>query len=146
MIKFAKVLSGLVLLVGFDQIVKYIIRSTGGFYICNKGVAFGWQAPDLFLIIFWSIFLIWVVFYFISLLKLKKHTGGKFFESVDSWRIVDDYFILIVAGAFANLIDRMRFGCVIDFIDLKIWPVFNLADVFIFLGAVILAINIFRKK
>jgi len=40
----------------------------------------------------------------------------------------------ILGGAVGNLIDRMRIGKVIDFIDPIAWPAFNLADVFIVLG------------
>ena len=44
----------------------------------------------------------------------------------------------ILGGAIGNMIDRVRFGYVIDFIDFRIWPVFNLADSFITIGAVVL--------
>jgi signal peptidase II len=45
---------------------------------------------------------------------------------------------LIIAGAIGNLIDRILYGYVIDFIDLRIWPVFNIADSAITVGAVLL--------
>ena len=35
---------------------------------------------------------------------------------------------LILGGGFGNLIDRFRYGYVVDFIDLRWWPVFNVAD------------------
>ncbi len=51
---------------------------------------------------------------------------------------------LIIGGALGNLIDRVRFGAVVDFLDFHVggmhWPAFNLADTFIFLGVVWLAI------
>jgi signal peptidase II len=51
-------------------------------------------------------------------------------------------FGLIIGGALGNVIDRIRFGAVIDFIHIHYgwfdWPVFNLADSFIFLGAAFL--------
>ncbi|HIH31537.1 TPA: signal peptidase II [Candidatus Woesearchaeota archaeon] len=46
-------------------------------------------------------------------------------------------FILIITGIIGNLIDRVSYGYVIDFIDFKFWPVFNAADAFIFIGVVI---------
>lgn len=46
---------------------------------------------------------------------------------------------LQLGGALGNLIDRLRFGYVIDFIDFKVWPVFNLADISIVVGVALLA-------
>lgn len=46
---------------------------------------------------------------------------------------------LQLGGALGNLLDRVRLGSVVDFIDFKIWPVFNLADTAIVLGVAILA-------
>ena len=51
---------------------------------------------------------------------------------------------LILGGAAGNLFDRIRFGCVIDFIDLRVWPVFNIADSCITIGALILVILCIR--
>jgi signal peptidase II len=50
-------------------------------------------------------------------------------------------FSLIIGGAFGNLIDRLQFGFVIDFIDFRIWPVFNIADSAITIGALILILK-----
>ena len=50
-------------------------------------------------------------------------------------------FSMILGGALGNLIDRIRYGYVIDFIDLQIWPVFNIADSMITIGAIIIAIK-----
>lgn len=55
-------------------------------------------------------------------------------------------FALILGGALGNLIDRLRFGYVIDFIDLHWWPVFNIADSCITAGSVILFYIILRGK
>jgi signal peptidase II len=41
---------------------------------------------------------------------------------------------LAMGGATSNLLDMLRRGGVVDFIDLRVWPVFNLADAFIFVG------------
>jgi signal peptidase II len=46
---------------------------------------------------------------------------------------------LILGGALGNLIDRMQFGHVVDFFDFRIWPVFNVADSAITVGALTLA-------
>ena len=50
-------------------------------------------------------------------------------------------FSLILGGAVGNLIDRILFGYVVDFIDFQVWPVFNIADSAITIGAVIIAIK-----
>jgi signal peptidase II len=46
---------------------------------------------------------------------------------------------MILGGALGNALDRVVFGSVTDFIDLRFWPVFNLADCTIVVGAVVLA-------
>lgn len=53
-------------------------------------------------------------------------------------------FSLILGGAAGNLIDRIAYGHVIDFIDFRVWPVFNVADSAITIGAVLIAFKCFR--
>lgn len=45
---------------------------------------------------------------------------------------------LIIGGAIGNLIDRIRLGYVVDFLDFRIWPVFNIADSSIVCGSFLL--------
>ena len=54
--------------------------------------------------------------------------------------------LLILAGTAGNLIDRVFLGYVRDFIDLKVWPIFNLADSYNVIGAVLLLYLVFKKK
>lgn len=49
---------------------------------------------------------------------------------------------LIMGGAIGNLFDRLLFGYVVDFLDFKIWPVFNVADSAITVGCVLLAVKV----
>jgi signal peptidase II len=49
---------------------------------------------------------------------------------------------LLLGGALGNLADRVRDGAVIDFIDLPLWPTFNLADVAITVGVLMLLLDI----
>jgi len=49
---------------------------------------------------------------------------------------------LIIGGAVGNLIDRILLNYVVDYLDFRIWPVFNLADSAIVVGAGILIIYI----
>ncbi len=57
---------------------------------------------------------------------------------------------LILAGAVGNLIDRIRFGEVVDFLDVYLgphhWPAFNVADAAISIGAAILMLLLFRRR
>lgn len=51
---------------------------------------------------------------------------------------------LIVGGALGNLIDRILLGYVIDFIQVGWWPVFNVADSAISVGAILLVLTLVR--
>lgn len=57
-------------------------------------------------------------------------------------------FALVVAGAVGNVIDRIRFGYVVDFVDWYVgrhhWPAFNVADSAIVVGAVLLVLFSFK--
>ena len=53
---------------------------------------------------------------------------------------------LILGGAIGNLIDRISHGFVIDFINIRIWPIFNVADSAISIGIILLLYNNFFKN
>lgn len=59
-------------------------------------------------------------------------------------------FALILAGAVGNVIDRLVYGYVIDFIDVYIdnwhWPAFNVADMAITIGAVLMLLEAFFEQ
>ncbi|MDQ2817992.1 MAG: signal peptidase II [Candidatus Eremiobacteraeota bacterium] len=50
-------------------------------------------------------------------------------------------FALILGGAVGNIVDRLRLGYVVDFIDFRVWPVFNVADSAISVGVCLLLIR-----
>ena len=50
---------------------------------------------------------------------------------------------LQLGGALGNLVDRVRFGYVVDFINFRVWPVFNIADAAITAGLLLLAYDLF---
>lgn len=105
-------------------------------YLENRGAAFGFlnQFPIIFTILA-SLFVI-----FMSIYLLKNY------NKID--RIYKLGFIMMIVGALGNLIDRIRFGFVVDFIfsplgGLYDFPVFNLADVYLTLTAILLFIYAF---
>ena len=67
--------------------------------------------------------------------------GGAFGTIVKS--LVDDVLMppigLLLGGTIGNLVDRIRVGQVTDFIDFKIWPVWNVADASVTVGTILLA-------
>ncbi len=96
----------------------------------NTGASFGlFKSQTLILILVSFIAIVFVIFY------LAKKKPGLYLP-----------FALILGGACGNLIDRLRFGHVVDFIDLHWWPVFNVADSCITAGSVILFFVILRKR
>jgi|WetSurMetagenome_2_1015567.scaffolds.fasta_scaffold869697_1 lipoprotein signal peptidase len=110
------------LLVFIDQSAKRIIRSKGGFYICNSDISWGIQIPQYLFVIFWLL-----VIAFLIILWIKKRS-----------KINAIFILLIFSGAVSNILDRVVFGCVIDFIKISIFPIFNPADIFITAGTILL--------
>lgn len=100
--------------------------------IHNRGAAFGILKNQVPLFIFTSIFAIILIY--ISL--RNGHNKRLSLYSVS--------LTFILAGAIGNLIDRVFFGYVIDFLDFRVWPVFNIADSAITLGAILLGWSIFK--
>lgn len=75
-----------------------------------------------------------IVVWFASLISaIALYQNGAWFQSRASLIGLG----LAFAGALGNLLDIVRYQCVVDFIDLRWWPVFNLADVGIISGLVI---------
>ena len=98
----------------------------------NRGAAFGILKNQLLVFVIISLAAITLIIYH---LKDKKKS---FLSSIS--------LSLILAGAAGNLIDRLRFGFVIDFLDFRVWPVFNLADSAITIGVVLLSWELLCKK
>ena len=53
---------------------------------------------------------------------------------------------LVLGGAAGNLLDRVRLGHVIDFLDLRVWPVFNIGDSAITVGVALLILHSLRNR
>ena len=123
-----------------DQLLKYVIRSffTVGSslslkiisitYVTNTGMSFGLLKGMNIVFILVSI----LVLGFFALVYYKK-------------KKYPIQFGLICAGIIGNLIDRITFGYVIDFIDFRFFPVFNIADASIFIGIFWLVFILWKK-
>jgi len=112
-------------------ILKNIFHLT---YVENTGIAFGFfQGKNL-------LFLILNIFILGLFIKL-------FLDTKD--RTIRFSLLLIIAGGTGNLLDRFIYKKVIDFIDFRIWPVFNFSDSMVSIGGVILFLKFLlneRKK
>lgn len=108
-------------------------------YVKNKGMAFGiMNRQDIVPIPY---LLIGVTIFAIMLLMLWYLS----FRQKNRW--INIAVAMIMGGAIGNLIDRIRFSGVIDFLDCHVgswhWPAFNVADSAITIGVIILFFNLF---
>lgn len=102
--------------------------------VINSGTAFG---------LFKNLSYFFTIFSFLAVIVFTYI----FFNSKSLSRLYYLSLSLILAGATGNLIDRIRFGNVIDFLDFRVWPVFNFADTAITIGVGLLAFQlIFKTK
>ena len=110
------------------------------FYIRNQGAAFSflsqvsWRRPFFISV---SLFASLVILF--AFRKLR-----------DDQKLAQLSLAMIFSGAVGNLIDRIRLGEVIDFIQVywrtHYWPAFNVADSFICVGVFLLALDMFREE
>jgi len=106
-------------------------------YIGNTGSAFGLLAKQTFLIIIISIAALLFILLFL-----------RYLSPATTLSIVS--IGLIMGGAVGNLIDRLRFGYVTDFIYFRLWgnfhwPAFNIADAAITVGVFVLIYSFYRS-
>lgn len=107
-------------LVVLDQASKLLVLHFFSQYLfLNRGIAFSLPV-QLNLVVVISFLVLGMVFYGLK----KQHIKFNF------------VWLFFISGTIGNLIDRIRLGAVIDFINLGFFPVFNLADIFISVSAV----------
>ena len=130
-----------------DQLVKHLVVSTmhlgqslpvikGIFhitYVLNPGAAFGMLEHQrwFFILVALAAVLLGAAFY-------KKLQQESFLMRSGAG--------LLLGGAVGNLADRIQSGLVVDFLDFRIWPVFNIADIAICAGAGILIYDIWQRR
>ena len=109
-----------------------VIRNVFHFSLVhNTGIAFGFfkDCGAVFIII--PVILTGLLVYNIYYYRHSPHLSRTYIVA----------FSLILGGAIGNLIDRITLGYVVDFIDFRVWPVFNLADSAITIGAAIILLK-----
>ncbi|MGE5274559.1 MAG: signal peptidase II [Verrucomicrobiota bacterium] len=121
-----------------DQLTKHVVASQlwldenvkviGPFsihHVQNSGIAFGLFAQATGMVIVLTLVAIgWMIVYF-------SRSGARH-------PLLPVAVGLLIGGSVSNLADRIRLGHVTDFLDLRYWPAFNLADSFIVIGVAIL--------
>jgi signal peptidase II len=98
-------------------------------YTCNKGAAFGLLANETLLFVLIALVIIGVIVAYVRFLPANR-----------LWLRLS--LGLQLGGALGNLLDRLRQGYVVDFIAVKAWPVFNIADACVVVGVLILAYHL----
>jgi signal peptidase II len=121
-----------------DQVTKHVVASNlslgeglhviGPFsirHVQNSGIAFGlFSNATAAVIVVTAIAVAWMLVYF-------ARSGARH-------PVLPVALGLVIGGSVSNLADRVRLGFVTDFLDLRYWPAFNLADSFIVIGVGIL--------
>ena len=114
---------------GSIPVIKNILHFT---YVTNTGSAFGLFRGINFIFILFSIIIIAAIFYCIK--KIAKND-----------RLLQFSAGLLLGGTIGNLTDRLLYGAVTDFIDFRIWPVFNAADSAVTISILLLIILLWKK-
>ncbi|MBI4453518.1 signal peptidase II [Candidatus Woesearchaeota archaeon] len=98
-------------------------------YITNTGTLFGSFKDNNMLFIWLSLIIIGALLYL--------------YDKFDKTEQI--LFSLVIGAAIGNLIDRITYGHVIDFLDFRIWPVFNIADSVISVCTIVLLIYLLKR-
>jgi signal peptidase II len=126
-----------------DQLTKFLVSSrlslgeerevAGSFaihHVQNSGIAFGLFAGSTWLVIpLTAAAVLWMLVFF-------ARSGARH-------PVLPVGLGLVIGGSVSNLVDRVRLGHVTDFLDLRYWPAFNLADTFIVVGVGVLLAALF---
>lgn len=136
-----------VVVFGLDQLIKYIVRTSMAVnqeipiwthvlvldYIRNPGAAWGMFGNDRWLLILIALVVIGAVIYVQSRYRLR--------------RVYQVGLGLVLGGALGNLLDRILYGKVIDYIYFQVinYPVFNLADSAIVVGVLLILLQTLRS-
>lgn len=114
--------------IGTSVVIKNIFSLT---YVENRGAAFGILQNSRWVFICATIIILAVLIIY----KIKSRPQGK---------IINTSLCLLISGAIGNLIDRIFRGFVVDMLEVTFieYPVFNVADCFVVVGAILLGVYI----
>ncbi len=98
----------------------------------NTGAAFGFFRGETPVLAFLSLVFIVIAFGYLAATRRAPLARRALF--------------LVLGGAAGNALDRLRLGHVVDFIDVGFWPVFNVADSAITIGALLLLVSMFARR
>jgi signal peptidase II len=102
-------------------------------HVQNSGIAFGlFSSRTAAVIVLTGIAVVWMLVFF-------ARSGARH-------PVLPVALGLVIGGSMSNLIDRVRLGYVTDFLDLRYWPAFNLADSFIVIGVAVLLGALFAAE
>ena len=121
-------------------VIKNIFHIT---YIHNTGVAFGMMNGYNYKILIGIVlFLVLLIFNFFN---IRKDLSDIYAQNKSSFvfRFATGLF---VGGALGNIIDRLFRGFVVDFLDFRIWPIFNFADSFICIAFCLFVLYFISRK
>ena len=147
-----------ILILCVDQLTKFIIHKNlllnqsfpiikGIFHLTlihNRGAAFGILKNQIPIFIFTSVLAVILIYFYLR--KDKSRTCAQGRDKRKKLSITTLSLSLILGGALGNLIDRIFLGYVVDFLDFRVWPVFNLADSAITIGVILFGYSILNSK
>lgn len=102
-------------------------------YVLNAGAAFGIFERQQWLFLFTA-----ALFFLVFLFLYPRLARGS--------ELIHYGSVAFAAGALSNMADRIRLAHVIDFIDFRVWPVFNIADIAIVVGTICVLWALFVQK
>ena len=102
-------------------------------FVENRGVAFGmFSGQRWFILLLTGIIAAGLIWFYVTMPKKKEYFPLRV------------SLVLVLSGAVGNIIDRLFRGYVVDFFEFTFfeWPVFNVADIYVVVGVILLALMI----
>ncbi|MCI8668224.1 MAG: signal peptidase II [Lachnospiraceae bacterium] len=108
-------------------------------YLENRGAAWGVLSGRIIFLTLLTIFFTLILF--VIIIKIEKAVI-RTKDKIKLFSVIQVLLVLLAAGALGNLIDRLRFGYVVDFIQFEFmdFPIFNIADCYVTVSALILVV------